>query len=201
MQLMALVAYFETTSAPEQQNLVIWTILNRLNSPAFSNSVEELLVGTQYHVSLRNPNAEGIYQNGIFAAYKDPKRAGVLSGQALANAAFAYYSQQQPLLNEALIEVQNAVATFNNGGPDPTNGAVYFAHGNTSEWQETVIAGLERQAEIDGLSSELAVTTQVNGSVYIVLNNIYDPPFTRFPYSGGYCKSQAVALCQIYLEN
>ena len=96
---------------------------------------------------------------------------------------------------------QNAIDIFNSGGPDPTNGAVYFAHGSTLEWQETAVASLERQAEIDGLSRQLAITTQVNGSVYIVLNNIYDPPFTRFPYSGGYCKSQAIALCQIYLED
>jgi hypothetical protein len=201
MQLIALVAYFEASGVADQIPLVIWTIINRVNSPAFSNSVEDLLVGTQYHISLRNPNADGIYQHGIFAPYKDPNRVGVLSGQALSDAAFRYYSRLHNGLNRAMDDVRDAINTFNSGGPDPINGAVYFAHGLDEAWANAARANLERQAQIDGLSSQLSVKIQGQiGSSWIVLNNIYDPPYGKYPLSGGYCTAYPISICQLYLE-
>jgi hypothetical protein len=198
MQLIAMVAYFEASGVADQIPLVIWTIINRVNSPAFSNSVEDLLVGTQYHISLRNPNTAGIYQHGIFAPYKDPNRVGVLSGQALSDAAFKYYSGVDPRLHNAMNDVRNAINAFNSSGADPTKGAVYFAHGD-QVWAERATSNLRRQAEIDGLSNHLSVTYRP-GSSWIVLNNIYDPPYGKYPFSGGYCTAYAISICQLYLE-
>ena len=93
----------------------------------------------------------------------------------------------------------SVIEIFNAGGVDKTNGGIYFAHGDEA-WSTNAQANLEEQAAIDGLSNNLSVMIfEGEDNSFMVVNNIYDPPYGRYPFPNGYCTIYAPTVCQLYL--
>ncbi|MCL4871432.1 MAG: cell wall hydrolase [Anaerolineae bacterium] len=201
IQLIALILYFETNSEPGHYDIIAWIIINRLMSPLFPNSIEDIVVSPQFHAGLTLLGDNGHYQQGIFAGYMDPARvegwgySNVLSGQALSDAAYSYYATKYPGIVTALEKVKETIAKYNSGQVDPTQGALYYAH-VPKEGAMVIVENVRKQAEIDEKSTSLTVGMKDGINKAIIFSNIYDPPYGKYPMPNGYCKIWMPAACQ-----